>query len=137
MSLGEVYLLLSAAGAMAVALALLLLPPRLTTGPSLSTVYKIADRHQWGWGFLILSAVCMVGVWRPTESRFIVVLSLVVLVQTCWAVGLTVPAITPGAVANLLAPIAWLQLAGTGLMVGVIGHRPFLPPHRGRGPDKI
>jgi hypothetical protein len=48
-------------------------------------------------------------------------------VQTGWAVGLTLPAAAPGAVANVLAPIAWLQLAGTGLVAGIAGRRPILP----------
>lgn len=135
MSFGEVYLMISAAGALAVGSALLIFPPRLTTGPSLATVYKIADRHQWGWAFLILAAICVVGFLRPTEGRFVAVLVLVVFVQTCWAVGLTIPATAPGAILNVLAPLAWLQLAGTGLVVVAIGHRPFLPPRPERSPD--
>src|SRR4051794_2302535 len=127
LSLGELYLIVSALGAAAVGCALLLLPPRLTTGPSLATVYSITGRHSWGVAFLILAAVCSVGFWRPTETRFIAVLTIVVTVQTLWAVGLTIPATSPGAVANLLAPIAWLQLAGTGLVAGVAGRRPILP----------
>jgi hypothetical protein len=127
LSLGELYLVVSATGAIAVGCALLLLPPRLTTGPSLATVYSLASRHTWGALFLGLAAVCAVGFWRPTEGRFIAVLTIVVLIQTMWAVGLTIPAATPGAVANLLAPIAWLQLAATGLVAGIAGRRPILP----------
>lgn len=127
LSLGELYLIVSATGAVAVGLALLLLPPRLTTGPSLATVYSFADRPVWGVLFLCLAALCAIGFWRPTERKFVVVLTAVVMVQAGWAVGLTIPAATPGAVANVLAPIAWLQLAGTGLVAGVAGRRPILP----------
>lgn len=136
LSLGELYLVISALGAVAVGLSLLLLPPRLTTGPALTTVYGIASRQTWGVLFLCLAAVCTIGFWRPTETRFVVVLTVVVTMQTMWAVGLTVPAATPGAVANVLAPIAWLQLAFTGLIAGVVGRRPILPPSRERAPDK-
>lgn len=127
MSLGELYLLISCVGALAMAGVLLLLPPRLTTGPSLATVFSIADRHTWGALFAVLAALCSAGFWRPTETRFIVVFTLVVFVQTLWAVGLTLPAAEPNATANLLAPIAWLQLSGVGIMVGVATRRPVLP----------
>lgn len=127
LSLGEIYLLTSSLGAAAFAVVLLLLPARLTTSPALATVYSFYGRHTWGLVFLGVAVLCAVGFWRPTERRFVIVLGIVVFFQMLWAVGLTIPATLPGAVANLLAPIAWLQLVSNVLIAVVARRRPILP----------
>lgn len=132
-TLGEMYLLVTGLGAAAVGTALLALPHRMTTGPSLVTLYSIAPRLTWGAIFLLLALLAGAAAYRPTEERFIVVMAIEVCAQTAWAVGLTAPSLTGDGVSNVLAPIAWLQLAGTALIVILAGRRPVLPPpSRGR-----
>jgi hypothetical protein len=135
-TLGELYLFATGFGAMCIGMALLCLPDRLTTGTSMTTLYSMAPRNSWGVAFLVLAAIAGWGALKPTEERFIVIMSVEVFAQAAWAVGLTVPsfaAFRDGGVANILAPIAWLQLASTALVVIAAGRRPVLPqPERNR-----
>lgn len=149
-SVGELYLTASAIAAAAMSGLLGLAPHRLTTSSSLTTVYGLADRSTWAVCFAVLAVVCAAGAWRPTEGRFVLAVTLIVLCQVAWAVGLTMPAFTDGQTANLLAPVAWLHLAVTSLIVVRAGRhtpigydecrgsecapRPFLP-RRGRRPS--
>jgi hypothetical protein len=127
------YLLVTGFGAAAIGLALLVAPHRMTTGPSLVTLYALAPRSVWGWIFIALAALAASAAYRPNEERFVMVMAIEVCAETAWAVGLTVPSFTGAGVSNVLAPIAWLQLAGTALIVILAGRRPVLPPPaRGR-----
>ena len=123
LSLGELYLMVSAGSAIVMASLLLIAPPRLTTGPALATVYGIASRDTWGVCFSVLALLCAVGAWRPSEVRFLAVIVVVVVAQTLWAVGLTMPGLNGADTANLLAPVAWVQLAATTLLVARTGRR--------------
>lgn len=126
------YLILTGFGAGAIGSALLFAPSRMTTGPSLAVLYGIAPRSTWGVIFLGLAALALVGAWRPTEERFIAVMTVQVCGQTAWAVGLTAPSFNTAGISNILAPVAWLQLAGTALIIITSGRRPVLPPAKGR-----
>lgn len=136
-SLGELYLLSSGIGSLLFGLALLLLPHRLTTGTSMVTLYSLADREVWGVAFLVLAVLALGAAYRPTEERFLVVMSVQAAAQTGWAVGLTAPSFTTDGVANVLAPLAWLQLASTAGIVLVSARRPVLPPRRRRSTDQV
>lgn len=132
-TLGEVYLLVTAAGALAFGVTLLFAPHSHTTGPSLATLYSLAPRSTWGVVFLALAALALFAAWHPTDERFIAVMSIEVFAQAAWAVGLTIPSLSGGSVSSFLAPIAWLQLAAGALVVITSGRRPVLPPPaRGR-----
>lgn len=132
-TLGELYLLLTAASAFLIGGALLLAPPSKTSSPALAIIFALAPRSTWGVAFLAVGALSAAAAWKPTEQRFIAVMSIQVFAQTLWAVGLTLPSITGADLSNILAPIAWLQLAGTALIVVTSGRRPVLPPpSRGR-----
>lgn len=131
-SVGELYLLVTGLGMAAMGAALLVLPARLTTGPSLATLYGIADRSTWGALFGALGLLALAAALHPTEERFVVVMSIEVAAQTAWAIGLTMPSLEQGSVSNVLAPIAWIQLAGTLLVTVTAGRRPMRPPS-GRG----
>jgi hypothetical protein len=124
-TLGELYLLVTSAGALAFGVTLLWAPHSRTSGPSLVTLYSLAPRSTWGAVFLGLAALALFAAWRPTDERLIVVISIEAFAQAIWAIGL--------GVSNILAPIAWLQLASGALVVITSGRRPVLPPPaRGR-----
>lgn len=115
-------------GALAFGLALLIAPAIKTSSPAMATLYAMAPRHTWGVIFLGLAALAVWGALKPSEESFVIILSIEVFAQASWALGLTIPSFTEGQVGNILAPIAWLQLAGTALVVAVSGKRPVLPP---------
>jgi hypothetical protein len=127
-TIGELYLLLTMAGALAIGAALLFAPHRMTSGPSLVILYSLAPRSTWAVVFIALAALAGAAASRPTEERFIVTMSIEVGAQTLWAVGLTLPSLAGADVSNILAPIAWLQLAGTALIILTSSRRPVLPP---------
>lgn len=126
-TLGELYLFMTGLGAVAIGLALWFAPARLTTSPAMATLYDMAPRHTWGVIFIALGALAFWGALKPSEERFIIILSIEVFAQAMWALGLTIPAFSDGQITNILAPIAWLQLAGTALVVIAAGKRPVLP----------
>lgn len=126
-SVGELYLLVTGLGSVAMGAALLLAPPLKTTSPALVTLYGIADRSTWGVLFLALGLLALAAAWRPTEGRFVAVMTVEVAAQTGWAVGLVAPS-GAGEASNILAPIAWLQLAATAVVIAASGRRPMHPP---------
>lgn len=132
-SIGELYLMVSSCAAAAFAGLLAFAPARVTTGPSLTLVYSLADRSTWAMGYAVLALLCAFGAWRPTESRFVVIVTAVVLCQALWAIGLTMPAFIKDGATNLLAVVAWVQLAGTYAIVAMARRRPVLPPQASRG----
>lgn len=137
-TLGQLYLLSTGIGALLFGSALLWLPERLTTGPSMATLYSYMPRATWGVVFYGLALLALYGAWKPTEERFIGILAIQVAAQVLWAVGLTVPsiqAIGTNGIANVLAPLAWLQLALTAVVVILSLRRPVLPPPRRRRTD--
>lgn len=133
-SVGELYLLVTGLGSVLMGAGLLLAPPLRTTSPALVTLYGIAGRSTWGAAFLILGLVTLAAALRPTELRFVIIMSVQVGAQTAWAVGLVAPSLTgDGEPSNILAPIAWLQLAATAIVIAASGRRPMHPPvNRGR-----
>lgn len=146
-SVGELYLVVSAVAAAASSGLLAFAPARLSASPALATVYGLADRSTWAVLFAAVAVVCTLGAWRPTDGRFVVAITLVVLCQAAWAVGLAMPAFAAGAAVNLLFAIACVHLALTSLIVVAAGRpagadhrgaahppRPFLP-RRGRRPS--
>lgn len=132
-TLGELFLLGTALGAAADGLTLLCAPHNRTSSPALVTLYTIAPRPTWGVAFLLLAALAVYAALHPAEERFVVVMSIEVAAQTAWAIGLIIPTFDGSDVSNLLAPIAWLQLASTALIVVTAGHRPVLPPPVNKG----
>lgn len=136
-TLGELYLAASGVMSLLFGLALLVLPHRLTTGTSMVTLYAIADRETWGAAFLALATLALGAAYRPTEERFLAVMAVQAAAQTGWAVGLTAPSFSTEGVANVLAPLAWLQLVATAGVVAVSARRPVLPPRRRRSTDQV
>lgn len=130
-TLGELYLIVTALGSFLFGSALLFLPSHLTSSATMATLYSIFPRATWGVLFYVLIGLCVYGLVRPSEERLISIMSITVLAQTAWAVGLTLPSLQhlrDGGVSNVLAPIAWVQLAGTAVIVVASRHRPVLPP---------
>lgn len=136
-TLGELYLAASGVMSLLFGLALLLLPHRLTSGTSMVTLYALADRETWGVAFLVLAALALAVAYRPTEERFLAVMAVQAAAQTGWAVGLSAPSFSTEGVANVLAPLAWLQLVATAGVVVAAARRPVLPPRRRRRTDQV
>jgi hypothetical protein len=110
----RVYLGFQGVIALAIGIALAFAPPRLLAGPSLVDVFRVAPAPSWGVAFGLTGLLCEVAVTRPVVWRQAIV--VLIALQTMFALALTAP-ILMSAHANVLAPLAWSAVAGTGIIV--------------------
>lgn len=99
----------------AAALCLLTLPLRFVNSPSMAIVYSLAGPKTWGVLFLIVASLCGFASWRVGHLWRAALISLATG-EAAWALGLTMPLLITGRL-NLLAPIAWIGIAGTALII--------------------
>lgn len=116
----RIYLLFQAVVAFGIGLALMFAPPRLLAGPSLVDVFAVAPPPAWGVAFTLTAVLCLLAVVRPAVWRQAIV--TLIAVQTMFALALSAPILLE-ARANVLAPLAWGAVAGTGVIVAEYSHR--------------
>lgn len=116
----RIYLAFQAAVAFGIGIALEFAPPRLLAGPSLVDVFAIAPPSAWGIAFTLTSLLCLLAAVRPVVWRHAIV--TLIAVQTMFALALSAPILLE-ARANVLAPLAWGAVAGTGIIVAEYSHR--------------
>jgi hypothetical protein len=113
------YLIVNGAGCVVGGTFLIALPDRLITGPSMAVILRYLGRTAWGCLFLLVGVLCLVGAARKRGRAGRVGLVGLLGLQTTWALGLTAPIFIEGR-ANALAPVAWVILASSTVLVAVI-----------------
>lgn len=107
-------------GCFAMAVSIMVLPPRLTTGISTSVTFAILPRGGWAAVWWILGMLSIFGLARPKFSFWVLV--LLAGVTAWWAVAALWPLFTVGR-ANVLVFIAWSQIAIATFVVAVVLQR--------------
>lgn len=106
----------------AAATCLLVLPLRFVNSPSMATIYSLASPKTWGGVLLAVALLCAIAAWRVNHLWRAALIGLATG-ESAWAIGLTAPLLITGQL-NLLAPIAWIGIAGTAFIVAFAVRNP-------------